>query len=116
MEWTDAGVEGAWRFVNRSGGWSPSDEIAPPAGTPLPAALAEGTAPAAPLAVFKEIHRALANVGDDLERFHFNKAVARIHELANALASLKADGDGDHGPAGCAARRHRDARPPDRDR
>ena len=91
MEWTDAGIEGAWRFVNRL--WRMISEAAdlPPPGTPVPAALTDGSAPAATLAVFKEIHKALAGVGEDLERFHFNKAVARIHELANALGGLPPD-------------------------
>jgi leucyl-tRNA synthetase len=34
-------------------------------------------------------HRAILGVGDDIERFHFNKAVARIRELTNALDDLK---------------------------
>ena len=34
------------------------------------------------------IHRTIAAVSDDLERFRFNSAVARIRELTNALADL----------------------------
>jgi leucyl-tRNA synthetase len=30
-------------------------------------------------------HKAIAGVSDDIERFHFNRAVARIYELANAV-------------------------------
>ena len=31
----------------------------------------------------------ILGVTDDIERFHFNKAVARIRELTNALEALK---------------------------
>jgi len=41
------------------------------------------------LAARKATHRAIVGVGDDIERFHFNKAVARIRELTNALDELK---------------------------
>jgi leucyl-tRNA synthetase len=37
-------------------------------------------------------------VGDDIERFHFNKAVARVRELTNALDALK-DAAGEPGAA-----------------
>src|SRR5690606_5705288 len=71
LEWTEAGADGAWRYLNRL--WR---LVAEPA-TPLPG---PGTAPP-PLAgaVFearKAIHKAIASVTDDLDRFHFNKAVA----------------------------------------
>jgi leucyl-tRNA synthetase len=41
------------------------------------------------LAARKATHRAIVGVGEDIERFHFNKAVARIRELTNALDELK---------------------------
>ena len=46
------------------------------------------------MAVRRQIHKTIAQVGDDLERFHFNKAVARLRELTNALADIPADGAG----------------------
>ena len=84
MEWTEAGIEGAWRFVNRL--WRLVSEGGPlaPAGTPLPEPLS-----AAALQALRATHLAIASVGDDLEKFHFNKAVARVHELANTLGGLK---------------------------
>ena len=92
MEWTAAGIEGAWRFVNRL--WrlvSEGGRLAP-AGAALPAILlAEAGSPAGQ--ALRAAHHAIANVGDDLERFHFNKAVARVHELANTLGALKGDDD-----------------------
>jgi leucyl-tRNA synthetase len=82
LEWTEAGVEGAWRYLNRL--WRLVTEPAvplPAPGTPAPAELSESL-----LAVRRQIHKAIAGVTEDLDRFHFNKAVARIRELTNALA------------------------------
>jgi len=87
LEWTEAGVDGAWRYVNRL--WrmvaAPAVDL-PPVGTPMP----ELSPEAAKLR--RLIHRTIANVGEDLERFHFNKAVARVREMTNALAEPPADG------------------------
>ncbi len=88
MDWTDAGVEGAWRYVNRlyrlvmdaRSGLPPVD-----AGKPDDlGSVADAT--------HRAIHRTLHRVTDDLEKFAFNRAVARIRELSNALEDLKLDG------------------------
>ncbi len=86
MEWTDAGIEGAWRFVNRL--WRLVDgarEALPPAGAPQPAAI-EGPA----FDLRRQVHKALAGLTRDIEAFHFNKAVARLYELTNALSGFTA--------------------------
>ena len=36
----------------------------------------------------RAVHKAIAAFTDDLERFRFNRAVARIHELANAIGEF----------------------------
>ena len=91
MEWTDAGVEGAYRFVNRL--WRLIDdtlETLPAAGTPLPTAF--GTAAAE---LRRASHRAIAAVTEDIEQFRFNRAVARIYELANTISAFDANDDAD---------------------
>jgi leucyl-tRNA synthetase len=84
--WSEEGVQGAHRFVQRlyrlTGELA---EVAAPAGTPAPASYG----PAA-LAVRKSAHGALARVGEDIERLRFNRAVAQIYELANALGAALA--------------------------
>lgn len=80
MEWTDAGVDGAWRYLNRlyrlvNG----AVDHLPPPGTALPADLAAWQ----PL--LHRIHTTVASVTSDLEQFAMNRAVARIRELSNAL-------------------------------
>ena len=80
--WTEAGVAGAGRFVQRI--WRIVDEIA----DAFPGK-ADGKMPAAfgPEAqeVRKAAHRALDQVGKAIEALRFNVAVAHIHEFANVL-------------------------------
>ncbi|MCV0394228.1 MAG: leucine--tRNA ligase [Rhizobiaceae bacterium] len=74
--WTEAGVEGAHRFVQRI--WRLVSEAAPALRD-----VTAGTDPDEPIS--KIAHKALKSVGEDIEQLSFNKAVARIYELANAL-------------------------------
>jgi leucyl-tRNA synthetase len=78
--WTAAGVEGAYRFVQRI--WRLVGEAAPVLRGVPPAAAREGEA----AAVSKAVHKTLKAVGEDIGRLSFNKAVAHIYELTNFLA------------------------------
>ncbi|MEQ8604950.1 MAG: leucine--tRNA ligase [Marivibrio sp.] len=89
LEWTEAGVEGAWRYVNRI--WraiADADEgVMASADAPRPDSLGEAAATLEKLA-----HKTIDGVTADLERFHFNRAIARIRELSNAVLELEGDG------------------------
>jgi leucyl-tRNA synthetase len=78
--WTEAGVEGAGRFVQRL--WRIVQEVA--------ALGAAGEMPASfgpeAHALRQAAHRALAAVGDDIDRLRFNRCVAHIYEFTNTLA------------------------------
>ncbi len=76
LDWTEAGVEGAWRYLNRL--WRLVDEA--------PEAPAGVGASDKAEALRNETHKTVDAITGDLERFHFNRAVARIRELTNALA------------------------------
>ena len=77
--WTEEGVQGAWRFVQRL--WRLVGEIAEvKASAARPAGFGEQA-----LTVRKAAHRALANVSDDIGKLRFNRCVAHIYEFANAL-------------------------------
>jgi leucyl-tRNA synthetase len=78
--WTEEGVQGAWRFVQRL--WRLVGEIAD---IEAPAARPTEFGPQA-LNVRKAAHRALSNVSDDIARLRFNRCVAHIYECANALS------------------------------
>jgi len=87
--WTEAGVEGAHRYVQRV--FRLVRRLAadlPPPGLPRPAVFGE---PAQ--ALRRETHRAIAAVSADVERLRFNRAVAHLYELTNVL-SAAAEGDG----------------------
>ena len=90
LDWTDAGIDGAWRYVNRLWRMVTEPKVAPGApGTAVPDDLV-GKADKA----HRAVHKTVAAVTDDLERFHFNKAVARIRELTNQLDELGSDDAG----------------------
>jgi leucyl-tRNA synthetase len=78
--WTEEGVQGAWRFVQRL--WRMVGEIAQ---VTAPASRPAEFGPAA-LTVRKAAHRALDRVSDDIGKLRFNRCVAHIYEFANALS------------------------------
>jgi leucyl-tRNA synthetase len=90
-EWSEAGIEGSWRFVQRV--WRIVSEAAPT--LPSIGSAAPGAFGVEALALRQVAHRTVAAVTEDLEKFRFNKAVARMYEFVNALAEYKpAGGDG----------------------
>jgi len=83
VQWTEAGVEGAWRFVQRL--WRLVTELADsaaPAGTAIAGDLS-GEA----LTLRRATHKTLYAITQDIEALRFNRAVAHIYELANTLGS-----------------------------
>ncbi|MDE2515119.1 MAG: leucine--tRNA ligase [Rhodospirillales bacterium] len=95
MEWTESGVAGAWRFVQRVMRLAEAVQT-----LPATAPLHEAEGPARTLRQIT--HRTIANVTDALEGFAFNVAVARLHEFANAIAEAERNA---HAPGMAAARR-----------
>jgi leucyl-tRNA synthetase len=87
VEWTDAGAEGCWRFVQRIWRLASEHENLPAPGTTI------GKTEGPSLDLRRATHRVIAAVTDDLAALRFNRAVARIYELANAIgAADKVDG------------------------
>jgi leucyl-tRNA synthetase len=83
LEWSDQGVEGAFRFLARL--WrlvAQNRERVRDAGpVPEPDALAEG-----PRALWRLTHRTILRATQDIgERFHFNTAIAATMELVNGI-------------------------------
>jgi leucyl-tRNA synthetase len=85
LEWTDAGIEGAWRYVNRLHRLvhEPPVPLAPQR-----AAIPNALSPAVDK-TRRAIHRAIVAATDHIEKFRFNSAVARIRELTNALEEIR---------------------------
>jgi len=78
MEWTESGVVGAFRFVQRL--YRLSEGSLDAAGE-MPAAFGPEA-----MALRRATHRTIAAVTEALENFTFNVAVARIYELAGAIS------------------------------
>ena len=81
LDWSEAGIEGAWRFVNRL--WRMAQEMpsAPAQQPELPAGSPADL-------VHRLMHKTISAVSDDLDKFRFNRAVARIREFSNALIEM----------------------------
>ena len=69
LEWSENGIEGAWRFVQRL--WRMFDGLEDAAGEDKD--------------LDRRLHRTIAGVAGDIEALTFNKAVARLYELVNAV-------------------------------
>ena len=76
IEWTEAGAEGSWRFTQKI--WRIVNEIAK-----LPRHDLSVTGDG--LSLRRIAHRTVAAVTDDLNNLRFNRAIARIYELSNAI-------------------------------
>ncbi|BDG61458.1 leucine--tRNA ligase [Caldinitratiruptor microaerophilus] len=100
LDWSDAGIEGASRFVNRFYRMVTSSvpvvqaaRHLAPVGAGEQAATAEAPALGeAERALRRVVHRTLRKVTTDLEdRFAFNTAIASIMELVNAVYDYRAN-------------------------
>ncbi len=87
LEWTEAGIEGAWRYANRL--WR---LLAEPQYCLGKAGLKQPTSmPTEADVVVRKTHRAIMDVSADFDAFRFNRAVARIRELTNDVNALAGD-------------------------
>lgn len=71
LPWSEAGIEGAWRFVQRL--WRLFGDTENVGDGSEDKALA------------RKLHQTIAGVATDVEALGFNKAVAKIHALANEI-------------------------------
>jgi leucyl-tRNA synthetase len=72
LEWSENGIEGAWRFVNRL--WRLFHSV-----TEDQASTGEDKD------LDKRLHRTIAGVAEDVEALTFNKSVAKLYELVGAI-------------------------------
>jgi len=73
LEWSEGGIEGASRFVQRV--WRLATGIGP----------AEGEDES----LKRKLHRTIAAVGEAIDDLQFNKAVAQLYELTSAIEKAK---------------------------
>lgn len=87
LEWADAGVDGAYRFLKRL--WRQAYLHLQHGAVQIDPAL-HATLPAELKALRCQLHQTIAKVTDDLERRHtFNTAIAAVMELMNGLAKCQ---------------------------
>ena len=69
LPWSEAGIEGTWKFVQRL--WRLFEAPRGNKGTDKD--------------IDRALHRAIDGIGKDIDGLQFNKAVARVHSLTNAI-------------------------------
>jgi leucyl-tRNA synthetase len=76
LEWSEAGIEGSWRFVQRV--WKLVNG----------STAGEGEDEA----LKRKLHRTISAVGEAIDALQFNKAVAQLYELVTAIEKAKPSG------------------------
>ncbi len=99
VRWNEEGVAGSLRFLQRLWRW-----IAPRISAPAGGAAASQPLTPSDRAIRRKLHQTIRKVGEDIESFRFNTAIAAIMELVNDLyqwipptAAENAGPDGAHG-------------------
>ena len=88
LEWSDDGVQGAFRFLQRV--WRLVEDRAPLVASVRDAGWPAGELPERVRALRRTTHQAIAKVTRDLEdSFHFNTALAALMELQNTLTRFQ---------------------------
>jgi leucyl-tRNA synthetase len=90
VEWSDAGAEGARRFIQRAWAIAAALPEVPPAGP-----LSDEPRDDASRAIRVEAHKARAAVTDAIEQFRFNVGVAALYEFVGFLRRSLETGLGD---------------------
>ncbi|SDU40461.1 leucine--tRNA ligase [Stappia sp. ES.058] len=80
VQWTEAGVQGSWRFMQRV--WRLVNDIV----DNVPARVRPRKVGDAATALRRATHKTCAAVSADIEALAFNRAVARLYELVNTLS------------------------------
>lgn len=83
MPWTATGIDGTWRFTQRF--WRLLNDIS----TYPEVSLSQNKLRKIP--IYRLANRTISDVSEDIEKLHFNKALARLRELVNALSDLQKD-------------------------
>lgn len=91
LEWSDSGVEGAYRFLNRVWGSVYKNTVY---GLRFTVYGSQDTVHGSRL--LRKTHQTIKKVTDDFEKdYHFNTAIAALMELLNEISSYKSETEGD---------------------
>jgi leucyl-tRNA synthetase len=93
LEWSEQGVEGGYRFLNRV--WRLAAKYMPEIASVSGYTDSPERLPAPCRELYKKVHQTIYRVTRDIEeRFHFNTAISAVMELVNAVYALDADMEG----------------------
>ncbi|HEX4738230.1 MAG TPA: leucine--tRNA ligase [Allosphingosinicella sp.] len=81
LEWSEAGIQGSWRFVQRV--WRLAIEEAERGPSSWLGTSGDNSGDDKPLT--RKLHQTISAVGTNIESLAFNKAVANLYELATAV-------------------------------
>ncbi|HEY0072080.1 MAG TPA: leucine--tRNA ligase [Chloroflexia bacterium] len=95
-EWSDQGVDGMFRFLNRV--WRLFEGNVSVGADQDGSERAVGDYSAPDRDLLRKVHLTIRKVTHDIERFHFNTAVSAVMELSNAMQSYREA----HGPGTAA--------------
>jgi leucyl-tRNA synthetase len=94
LEWSDKGVEGSFRFLNRL--WTAVHDNKRKAGTTTEEINKDAS-------LFRKTHQTIKKVTNDIERaFHYNTAIAAMMELLNEVYSFQPRSESDYAVLGYA--------------
>jgi len=91
LEWSDAGVEGSYRFLRRLWGYAQGKLVAVRGARGVAAGTGAGEAAKA---TRREVHLALRQANYDYERVQYNTVVSAGYKMLNALDALSPDAPG----------------------
>ncbi|MCE7878606.1 MAG: leucine--tRNA ligase, partial [Betaproteobacteria bacterium PRO3] len=91
LEWSDAGVEGSYRFLRRLWGYAQGRLVAVRGAQGIAAGTDAGEAAKA---ARREVHLALRQANYDYERVQYNTVVSAGYKMLNALEALAPDAPG----------------------
>ena len=90
LEWTEAGVEGSFRFINKIFKLTINPPLKPKHKLNRKEIkdLSQEN-----LELLRTSHRSVQIIGDNIKRFSFNKCVAQLHIFVNAITSFTQEGE-----------------------
>ena len=86
LEWTEAGIEGAFRFMQKIWKLAQKTDASGHDFNPNKAKLSDQDD-----TLLRALHAAIQSIETDIERFAFNRCVAHLHVLVNAISNYGGD-------------------------
>ena len=86
LEWSESGIDGCWKYVNRLWKLVAANEVKSPVDSSNLKADSE---------ILKLTHKTIKMVGQEYQKSAFNSAIAKIREFSNALEKFKVENEDD---------------------